>query len=33
MKKILVVASDKAELKGLKGDFLTLVSGVGPILA
>ena len=33
MKKILVVASDKAELKGLNGDFLTLVSGVGPILA
>ena len=33
MKKILVVASDKAEIKGLGGDFLTLVSGVGPIFA
>lgn len=33
MKKILVVASDKAEIKGLEKYFLTLVSGVGPILA
>ena len=33
MKKILVVASDKAEIKGFESDFLTLVSGVGPILA
>ena len=33
MKRILVVASDKAEIKGLGNDFLTLVSGVGPIMA
>ena len=33
MKRILVVASDKAEIKGLGSDFLTLVSGVGPIMA
>ncbi|MCI7605909.1 MAG: hypothetical protein MSS69_04055 [Spirochaetales bacterium] len=33
MKKILVVASDKAEIKGFEKHFLTLVSGVGPILA
>ena len=33
MKRVLVVASDKAEIKGLGNDFLTLVSGVGPIMA
>lgn len=31
MKRILLVASDKAELKGLDGDWDTCVCGVGPI--
>ena len=33
MKKILVVASDKAEIKGIGESFSTLVCGVGPIFA
>ncbi len=31
--KVLVVASDKGELKGLDDRFIKVVSGVGPILA
>lgn len=31
--KILVVASDKGELKGLGDEYIKVVSGVGPILA
>ena len=31
--KILVVASDKGELKGLNDGYIKVVSGVGPILA
>ena len=33
MKKILVVASDKAEIKGMDEYFSTLICGVGPIFA
>ncbi len=33
MSRVLLVASDKAELRGLEGDWDTCVCGVGPILS
>ena len=33
MKRVLLVASDKSELKGSDDSFFKCISGVGPIMA